>query len=102
MSGNWRKEGDRNPTFSERLLPQCGIGNLAGVSLRVSNRLLKAQHAFLAHLDRAASGPIQINDKVDDKSDEHHENECRERYPMSGNSRCEAESGRRYHDRGKH
>lgn len=57
---------------------------MAGVFLRVSNGFLKAQHAFLAHLDRTASGPVQVNDEVDDKGYEYHESECRERYPMSG------------------
>ncbi len=73
-----------------------------GVSIRESNGLLKTQQTFLAHLDGAVSGPVQVNNEVDDQGDEYDEDECREGYPMPGNSRCIAKSGCCHDDRREH
>ena len=65
---------------------------LGGVTLGGFNSLLKAQHAFMAHLDEAASRSVEVDNEVDDQGDEHHKSECREGDTMSGDSRCIAES----------
>ncbi len=50
------------------------------------DRALQDQETFLAHLDGATPGSIEIDDEVDDQDDKHHQHKCPERWSMPRNS----------------